>query len=69
VNDPWAGPPTTQDQIICPCQGECEGENEATCHVVIGHDWRHGKCTERTKPMCHSCAVKERAEKDAGHSS
>ena len=67
MNDPWANPSARLPRRTIPCQGECEGKNAASCNVVVGHDWRYGKRSDRTKPMCHSCAVKERAEKDAGH--
>jgi hypothetical protein len=62
-----------------PCEGECDGEREATHDVVVGRSMVYPapmptrplmpppEVIERTKPMCHSCAVKERAEKDAGH--
>ena len=58
-----------------PCEGECEGLAEATHDVVVGNDLvlaptpagMVATYPNRTKPMCHSCAVKERAEKDAGH--
>lgn len=60
-----------------PCEGECDGKREATHDVVVGDDLvlvptpRGMVATypARTKPMCHTCAVAERTEKDWGHAS
>jgi hypothetical protein len=69
-DDPWAGPvDPEQFQAGIPCQGECEGENKATLNVIVGHTWRHGERENRTKPMCHECALKEQLEKEWGRSS
>ena len=59
-----------------PCE-QCDGAHEATHRVVVGHEpipearvYGTGRAIrERWEPMCHGCAVEQRAEKDAGHAS
>lgn len=59
-----------------PCE-QCDGASEATHRVVVGHEivdrleariYGTGRAIqERWKPMCHGCAVDQRAERDASH--
>ena len=64
-----------------PCE-QCDGAHEATHRVVVGRDVVEHAATspleprvygtqreirERWKPMCHGCAVDQRAEKDLAH--
>lgn len=66
---------TPRDCTVCwprgvQCQGECEGQREATHVVIVGSRPiapLHGvtpASSHITKPMCHTCAVNERTEKD-----